>query len=95
VTTYAVQATKFLQYTGSNSAAIVALVADPEMVVTITSEVAGVLTLHVISNGGPFNGGGDDSYVIHSTDYVSSTPGSGWVQIVTAAELAASWIVKA
>lgn len=93
MTTYAVQATKFVQYSGSNSAAIVALIAGPEMIVTITSEASGVLTLQVISNGGMFNGGSDQTYVIHSTDYVAL--GSGWVQIVTAPELASEWIVKA
>ena len=93
--TYAVQATKFVQYTGSNSAAIVALFTAPNLVTTIVSETGGVLTLRIVSDGGPFNGGGDNTFKINNTDYVCDPDGGGWVQTVTAAQFATEWIVKA
>lgn len=92
--TYAVQATKFVQYTGSNSAAVVALFTAPNLVTTIVSEAAGVLTLRIVSDGGPFQGGADTNYVINSTDYVANE-GGNWLYKITPAQLAAEWIVKA
>jgi hypothetical protein len=89
-----VQATKFVQYTGSNSAAVVALFTASNLVTTIVSEAAGVLTLRIVSDGGPFNGGADDTWVINQTDYVANVGGNS-VQKITAAQLAAEWIVKA
>jgi hypothetical protein len=91
---YAVQATKMVQYTGSNSAEIITLFTAPNLVTTLVSEAAGVLTLRIISDGGPYEGGGDITWLISQNNYISCIGGC-WVQAITPAQLAASWIVKA
>lgn len=93
MTTYAVQANQFVQYTGANSAAIVTLLSGPNLVVSIASETGGVLSLHLVGWGGMTNGGSDDVVHINQTDWVSAQ--DTWAVIISNAEFTTQWIVKA
>jgi hypothetical protein len=89
---FAVQAVRMIQYTGSNSADLIAAMDNSyaELVTTLISEAAGVLTLYTVFNGGSRQGGGEFDLVLQVGDWLRPDG----PEVVRAATFAEQWIVK-
>ncbi len=89
---FAVPAVRVVQYDGTNSAEIIDAMdgSYTEMVTTLTSEAAGVLTLYSVSNGGSSQGGGEFELVMQTGDWMRPDG----PEVISAAVFAERWIVK-
>ena len=83
----ALRADHVIQYTGGNSAELVAAVASPSLAATVVSEAGGTLKLHLIFPAGEMD------FDVHTNEWVRIM--ADWLETIPPATFAAEWIVKA
>jgi hypothetical protein len=89
---FAALAVRVVQYDGTNSAEMIAAMDDSyaELVTTLISEAAGVLTLYTVFNGGSLQGGGEFDLVLQVGDWLRPDG----PEVIPAATFAEQWIAK-